>query len=87
MFIQPQVYSVRERRRSDSPGLAADALYALGPFGPVVAFDIATAKATIVVLDFMHLTEASFSVQMVALMNFLFVTLICLGVLADVALR
>jgi len=62
-------------------------LLPLGSFSPVAAFSIALAKALIVILVFMHLTEAAFSVRMVALLNLLFVALLCLGVVADVALR
>lgn len=59
----------------------------LGALSPVVAFAIALAKALVVVVVFMHLDKSSFATQMIALVNFLFVVLICLGVLADVALR
>lgn len=59
----------------------------LGAVEAVVAFGIALCKALIVVWVFMHLSEAPFAARMVALVNFLFVAIICLGVLADVALR
>lgn len=59
----------------------------LGAFGVPVALSIAFVKATIVGLFFMHLREARLSTQMVAVLNLLFVALICLGIVADVAFR
>ena len=54
---------------------------------PVVALAIAFTKAVVVGAVFMHLARARFSTQMIAIVNLLFVALICLGIIADVAFR
>jgi cytochrome c oxidase subunit IV len=59
----------------------------LGTLGPVVALTIASVKALVVGLVFMHLARARFATQMIAIVNILFVALICLGIVADVAFR
>lgn len=59
----------------------------LGVFAPLVALAIAAAKALVVATIFMHLLRAPFVLQMIAVISVLFVALICLGILADVAFR
>ncbi len=59
----------------------------LGDWSPAVAFSIAFGKALVVALVFMHLRHSLFATRMIALVNLLFIALICLGILADVAMR
>lgn len=59
----------------------------LGRAGLAVALVIAAIKATIVMLVFMHLSREHFAPRFVAVINVLWVALICLGVLGDVAVR
>lgn len=62
-------------------------LLPLGAFATPVALAIALAKATIVVLVFMHLLEEAFSIRCVAVLNAVWVALLCLGIIADVGWR
>lgn len=59
----------------------------LGAFATPVALAIALVKATIVALVFMHLLEEAFSIRCVAVLNALWVALLCLGIMADVGWR
>lgn len=59
----------------------------LGPAGTFVALFIAACKVLIVALVFMELLESMVATRMVALICVLFVVLLCLGVLGDVAYR
>lgn len=59
----------------------------LGAAGLAVALGIAAGKALVVMLVFMHLLEARFATQLVAIVTVLFIVLLCLGMAADVALR
>ncbi len=59
----------------------------LGGFATPVALAIALVKATIVALVFMHLLEEAFSIRCVAVLNALWVALLCLGIMADVGWR
>jgi cytochrome c oxidase subunit 4 len=59
----------------------------LGVFAPIVALSIAALKALVVAAIFMHLLRGPFVLQMIAVVSVLFVALICLGILADVAFR
>lgn len=59
----------------------------LGAFAPVLALAIAGVKAGIVLLVFMHLSHARLSIALVGLINLLWITLLCLGVAADVLFR
>jgi caa(3)-type oxidase subunit IV len=60
---------------------------ALGPWGFAASLLIAALKATIVVMVFMHLTKEPFVIRFVAVLNVLYVLLICVGIAADVAAR
>lgn len=62
-------------------------LLPLGAFATPVALLIALLKAVIVVLVFMHLTEEAFSVRCIAVLNALWVALLCVGIVADVGWR
>lgn len=62
-------------------------LVGLGVFAPIVALAIASVKALAVAAIFMHLLRAPFVLQMIAVASVLFVALIVLGILADVAFR
>lgn len=59
----------------------------LGQWETVVALAIATIKAVLVMLFFMHLLEAHFATQLVSIVTFAFIILLSLGIAADVALR
>jgi cytochrome c oxidase subunit IV len=52
-----------------------------------LALGLATVKAVIVALVFMHLLEARFAVKAIAATVFLFIVILCLGIAADVAAR
>jgi cytochrome c oxidase subunit 4 len=59
----------------------------LGALAPVVALAIASLKAAIVLLVFMHLTEASVPVRVVIGTALVFIVLLVLGLVADVTTR
>jgi cytochrome c oxidase subunit 4 len=59
----------------------------LGRWNVPVALCIATVKATVVALYFMHLREQGGANRLVLLTSVLFVVLLMAGVLADVSLR
>ncbi len=59
----------------------------LGHAGPAVALTIAAAKASAVALVFMHLDEAHFMTRLVPVVVVIFIAILCLGLLADVAAR
>ena len=59
----------------------------MGEWGPVVALSIAAIKAVMVMLVFMHLLEAHFATQLVVIVIFVYIVLLCLGMTADVAMR
>ena len=59
----------------------------LGPIGTSVAFLIAAIKVIIVGLVFMELLESMAATRWVAMLTVMFVTLLCLGILGDVAFR
>ena len=60
---------------------------ALGALATPVALSIATAKATLVLLVFMHLLEEPFSIRFIIVLNAVWVTLLCAGIVGDVAWR
>lgn len=60
---------------------------AAGTLGVVIALTIAGIKAFVVVYIFMHLREASTASRLIAPITFIFIVLLCLGVLADVGVR
>ncbi|HKE16993.1 MAG TPA: cytochrome C oxidase subunit IV family protein [Kofleriaceae bacterium] len=59
----------------------------LGALGPAAALAIAAAKVLVVATVFMHLRQARAATRLIGLVTVLFVTILCLGILADVALR
>jgi cytochrome c oxidase subunit 4 len=59
----------------------------LAAAGPAVALGIATIKALIVLLVFMHLVEANATVRIVIGTALAFIVLLSLGIVADVAGR
>ena len=59
----------------------------LGALAPAVALTVASIKAAIVLLVFMHLLEASTPVRVVILTALAFIVLLCAGVVTDVATR
>jgi cytochrome c oxidase subunit 4 len=59
----------------------------LGSLATAVALAIASIKAAIVLLVFMHLVEASAAVRAVILTAIVFILLLVLGILADVSTR
>lgn len=59
----------------------------MGALAPLVALAIASVKALVVAAIFMHLLRAPFVLQMIAAASVVFVALICLGIVADVAFR
>lgn len=59
----------------------------LGGWGFAVSLSIAVLKASAVVLVFMHLTREPFVIRFVAVLNVVYVLLICVGIAADVAAR
>lgn len=59
----------------------------LATAGPAVALGVATLKALIVLLVFMHLVEASATVRIVIGTALTFIVLLTLGIVADVAVR
>ena len=59
----------------------------LGRLQTVVALAIAGVKATLVALVFMELGGASTTARVVVAVTFSFIVLLCLGVVADTALR
>jgi caa(3)-type oxidase subunit IV len=59
----------------------------LGAAGPFIAFSIAGIKVIIVGLIFMELRDSLPATRLVAVVTVLFVALLCLGILADVAFR
>lgn len=59
----------------------------LGAFATPVALSIALVKASIVALVFMHLLEEAFSIRCVAVLNAVWVALLCAGIIADVGWR
>ena len=61
--------------------------FALGTLETAVAFVIAAIKAFIVLLVFMHLSEAGTSARVVASVAVAFILLLCLGIYADVGYR
>lgn len=60
---------------------------ALGPWAAFVALAIATVKASIVLVVFMHLYRAPFTLRFVAALNIVWVALLCAGIAADVVAR
>lgn len=60
---------------------------ALGAAAPAVALGIATIKAVIVMLVFMHLAEASASTRVAILTAIAFILLLVFGIVADVGAR
>jgi cytochrome c oxidase subunit 4 len=59
----------------------------LGSLAPAVALAIASVKAAIVLLVFMHLLESSVPVRVVIATALVFIVLLSLGVVADVVTR
>jgi caa(3)-type oxidase subunit IV len=59
----------------------------LGAWGTVVALAIAVLKAVVVLRAFMHLGREADSVRLLSWLTLAGVTLLCLGVMADVGLR
>jgi cytochrome c oxidase subunit IV len=59
----------------------------LGHFGPTLALAIASGKALIVALVFMHLYEGRFMTQLIPVIVVAFVAILCLGLASDVAAR
>lgn len=59
----------------------------LGPLGPAVALGIAGGKALIVLFVFMHLLEQGFVMRLVVMVAIIFIIILCLGIVADVAYR
>jgi cytochrome c oxidase subunit 4 len=59
----------------------------LGAWGFAASLSIAVLKAGVVLLVFMHLTKEPFVIRFVAILNVLYVLLICVGIAADVAAR
>ncbi len=59
----------------------------LGSLAPAVALAIASVKAAIVLLVFMHLIEASTPVRVVILTTLVYIVLLAAGIVADVATR
>lgn len=59
----------------------------LGTLGVFVALGIAAIKALIVLFIFMHLIDATVSERVVIVVTALFIILIALGIVADVAAR
>lgn len=63
----------------------------LGSLAPAaalaIALAIASGKAAIVLLVFMHLIEASTPVRAVILTAFVYIVLLCAGIVADVVTR
>ena len=60
---------------------------ALGAAGPAIALSIAAVKALIVAVAFMHLRHAGTATRVAAVVTILFIALLCLGIVADVAVR
>ncbi len=58
-----------------------------GAFHPVIALGIASIKAGIVALVFMHLQRAATGDRLAGVVTVVFIALICLGVAADVSAR
>ena len=59
----------------------------LSAASPWLALSIASIKAGIVALVFMHLADAAFSYRFVALVTVLFIVILCFGLVSDVSLR
>ena len=59
----------------------------LAAAGPAVALGVATIKALIVLLVFMHLVEANATVRIVIGTALVFIVLLALGIVADVGFR
>ena len=59
----------------------------LGAAGAGVALGIAAIKVGMVGWVFMHLREAMFATRLVGLVTIIFIALLCLGVVGDVAYR
>lgn len=59
----------------------------LGSAHTTVALGIAVLKTGLVLVIFMHLVEEKFSTRVVAVLNFVFVLMLCLGIAADVLAR
>lgn len=59
----------------------------LAAAGPAVALGVATIKALIVLLVFMHLTEASATVRIVIATALVYIVLLVAGIVADVGFR
>ncbi|HLU65725.1 MAG TPA: cytochrome C oxidase subunit IV family protein [Kofleriaceae bacterium] len=59
----------------------------LGALGTPLALSIAGVKVLIVGSIFMHLREAVFATRLVGLVTIIFIALLCLGIIADVAFR
>lgn len=59
----------------------------LGAAHTSVALGIAMVKTVLVLTIFMHLLEEKFSTRVVAVLNFAFVVILCLGIAADVGAR
>lgn len=59
----------------------------LGAWATLVALTIAVIKASIVLVVFMHLYRAPFTLRFVAALNIIWVALLCAGIAADVAAR
>ena len=58
-----------------------------GAIGPVVALTIATVKVLVVALIFMELRESMVATRLVAITSVVFVVLLCLGIVGDIAYR
>jgi cytochrome c oxidase subunit 4 len=65
----------------------AAAFINLGPFNTIVALAIATIKATLVVLFFMHLSESHGVNRLVFVVSILFMLVLILGVFGDLLTR
>jgi cytochrome c oxidase subunit 4 len=59
----------------------------MGAAGPVVALAIAGVKVVVVATMFMHLRESVFATRLIGIVTIAFVTLLCLGVFADIGFR
>ncbi len=59
----------------------------LGDFALLSALEIAVVKSAVVAVVFMHLVEAMVATRMIPVITFLFVLLLCLAFVGDVAFR
>ena len=63
------------------------AQFDIGTVGIMLGLLIATVKATVVALYFMHLIEGDFLYSLVGLATIIWVALLCAGIAADVGMR